>query len=288
LYLPSTGSQSLTILQPSDAQPPTDLRVDLVDGSLVRFRWTPPRFGPAPESYILEGGVNPGDVLAALPTATSSPVFEISVPAGSWHARLRTLAAGSTSGNSNEVPIFVAVPVVPSAPESFTAGVNGSTLGLSWKNTFEGGPPDNIVLDVTGSAIASLPLGAAEAVAFSGVPAGTYTLRLRAMNGGGSSASSTPVTLSVPGACANAPGVPVNALAYRVGSTITVIWDPPPSGEAPTGYLLRVTGSYVGTFPLGDRSISAPVSAGSYTISVASVNACGASPFSSDQTVVVP
>jgi hypothetical protein len=287
-HLPSADARSITILQPTDAQPATGVRVDAVAGNLVRFRWTAPRFGPAPESYVLEGGVNPGDVLATLPTGSASPVFDVVVPAGSWHARIRTMAGGTVSADSNEVAVHVAVPVAPSAPASLTGVANGSTLGLSWKNTFAGGPPAGLILDVSGSAVTSIPLGLSESFAFSGVPPGTYTLQLRAVNGGGSSAGSAPVTLTFPGACGGAPAMPASFLAYRVGMVVSVIWDPPATGEAPTSYLVTVTGSFVGTFPLTTRGISAPVGPGSYTISVASVNACGTSLATPAQTIVVP
>ena len=58
---------------------------------------------------------------------------------------------------SNEIRIFVAVPRPPSAPAQLLAAVNGAEVALSWKNTFEGGPPVGLLL--SGSTVASLPLG---------------------------------------------------------------------------------------------------------------------------------
>jgi len=69
---------------------------------------------------------------------------------------------------------------------------------------------------------------------------------------------------------------------------ISLVWDPPATGAAPTSYLVNVSGSFVGSVPLTTRAISAPVGPGSYTISVASVNACGASAATTPQTVVIP
>ena len=61
VYLPSTATQSITILQPTDPQPVTGFKVDSVNGGLVRFRWTAPLFGPAPQGYVLEGGTEQHD-----------------------------------------------------------------------------------------------------------------------------------------------------------------------------------------------------------------------------------
>ena len=120
------------------------------------------------------------------------------------------------------------------------------------------------------------------------MPGGTYTLQLRAVNAGGTSPASNPVTLAFPATCTGAPAVPEQFLAYRVGSVVTVLWDPPAAGAAPTSYVLDVTGSFVGTFPMTTRQISAPVTLGSYTVSVSAVNACGTSAATAAQTIVVP
>ncbi|HTM30536.1 MAG TPA: putative Ig domain-containing protein, partial [Vicinamibacterales bacterium] len=288
VYLPSAATQSITILQPTDPQPVTGFKVDSVNGGLVRFRWTAPLFGPAPQGYVLEGGTSSTTVLASINTNSTSPVFEAVVPTGAWVAWMRTQGSGSTSARSNEVPVIVNLPVRPSAPINFTGVVNGSDLGLSWKNTFDGGPPTSMVLDVTGPISTSVPLGLGESFAFSGVPPGTYTLGVRAVNGGGASSPSTPLTLTFPGACSGLPLPPANFLAYKTGTVISLVWDPPATGAAPTSYLVNVTGSFVGSVPLTTSAISAPVGPGSYTLSVASVNACGASAATTPQTVVIP
>ena len=288
-YGPSEDAQSITIVHPTDAQPPTNVRVDAVEGNAVRFRWTAPRFGPRPESYVLEGGLSSAIVLASQDTASDQPVYDIVVPSGSWVAWFRTVAAGTVSGRSNEVEVRVnAGAPAPTAPTGLTGVVVGSTLALSWKNTFEGGTPSSIVLDVTGSAMTSIPLGLTESFAFSGVPDGTYAVSVRAVNASGPSAASAPLTLTLPGACTGVPAEPVNLLAYRVGRVVSIIWDPPASGAAPTSYVLSVAESFAGVLRLAARAISAPVTPGSYTISVAAENACGTSPFTASQTVVVP
>ncbi len=268
------------------AQPPQGLTVDSVAGSIVRLRWTPPAGGLTPTGYVLEGGVTPGDVLASIPTGSVDPVFTFAAPTGAFYVRVHTLSGAERSAPSNEVPLVVNVPVAPSAPANLLALVTGSTLNLSWKNTFGGGAPAGLILDVSGALSASLPIGLSETFGFAGVPGGTYTLSLRAQNGGGLSPSSNPVVVTFPTACSGAPQVPTNLLAHRVGSTGFVLWDPPAAGPAPTGYVLNVSGAFVGSFPTTARGLSAGVAPGTYNLSLVATNPCGTSAAASTVLVV--
>jgi hypothetical protein len=63
---------------------------------------------------------------------------------------------------------------------------------------------------------------------------------------------------------------------------------PAGSGTAPTGFVLTVTGSYLGTFPTTARALSGTVGPRSYTLVVAASNDCGTSPGTAPLTVVVP
>jgi len=279
--------------QPSDSppttvQPPADLRVSAMAGNLVTFRFAPNPLGPAATGFVLEGGVASGAVQAIIPTGSAVPVFSIEVPTGSFHVRMRATRGPETSGTSNEIPIHVNLPVPPSAPDLFSAVVNGDSLALSWRNTFAGGPPAGTILDVSGTFSVQVPLGAAESFAVNGVPPGSYTLRLRSLNNGGTGPLSAPVSITIPSACSGPPGPPSNVLGYRVGNTVSVLWDPPASGPAASSYILNVTGSFVGGFATATRALSGQVGPGSYTMNVVAVNPCGASAATAPQTVVVP
>ena len=124
--------------------------------------------------------------------------------------------------------------------------------------------------------------------AFNGVPPGTYTLSLRALNAAGVSVSSNPITLTFPGACSGPPLAPENFVAYRTGNTIRVMWDPAASGPAPTAYLLNVTGALTASIPTPTRALSGGVGPGNYSLSVVAVNPCGNSAPTPAQVVVVP
>jgi hypothetical protein len=285
---PNIATVVITIEPPPGPHPPVGLVVDSVVGQLVTVRFTPPVLGPEPTGYVVKGGLLPGQVLAAIPTGNTAPIFTFVAPSGSFFIRVHTLTNAGESEASNEVPLHVGVPVPPSSPKTLTGLVNGSSVALAWKNTFAGGPPSNIILDVTGSITTSLPLGLAESFTVPAVPGGTYTLSVRAANAGGSSVPSNAVTLEVPQTCLGAPEMPENFLAYRIGNTIFVVWDPPESGPAPTQYVINVTGSFAGTFSTVGRSVNGVVGPGTYGLSVGATNPCGSSPLTPEQVVTIP
>lgn len=268
-------------------QPPTGLFASSVTGNLVTLRWTPPSLGPTPTNYVLEGGLMPGQVLGSLPTGTVSPTFTFPAPTGSFYLRAHALDGASRSAASNEILVHVNVPVVPSPPANLLGLVNGSTLALAWTNTYAGGAPTNVTLDVSGAVTGSAPLGLTDSFTFAGVPPGTYTFSVTATNAGGSSVASNPVRLTFPAACSGAPQTVANFLAYQMGGTLFVNWDAPATGTAPTGYVLNVNGSYVGSILTPLKALSGAVPPGTYTFTVAATNACGASAATGAQTVTI-
>ena len=278
---------SLTVAEPTTLQPPTDLYVSSMEGNVVTFRWKAFPFGPQPTSYVIAGGINPGEVLASLPIGGTYPIFTVGAPDGSFFVRVHAVNASETSGASNEIRIYVNVPEPPSSPVGLVGMVNGDAIGLAWRNTFAGGAPSSVTLDVTGSLSGSVPLGLTDKVSFPGVPGGTYTLTVRETNATGTSAPSNAVTLTLPGPCSGAPLAPINFLAYKVGNTVHLVWDPAESGAAPTSYIVNVTGSFVGSFPTTARSISGGAPPGTYTLTVTGVNDCG-SATTSEQTITIP
>jgi hypothetical protein len=227
-------------------------------------------------------------VLASLNTGGPFPVFAVSAPTGAFHVRVHAITASERSGPSNEIQIFVKTPTPPSAPANLLALVNGSSLALTWRPTFLGGAATAHVLNVAGSVNASLPLSEATSVTFGAVPGGTYTLSVSASNAAGTSTASNAVTVTVPGPCSGAPLAPAGFLAYRVGTTIYVVWEPAASGPAPAQYVLTVSGAFNGNFSTAARGLSGVVGAGSYGLSVAASNACGTSAATAVQTVSIP
>lgn len=265
---------------------PTLLRLVSIADHTVTLAWTPPS-AFTPTGYVLEGGLAPHEVLASIPTGSAAPTFTVTAPTGAFYVRIHALNGAARSGPSNEIRLFVGVPALPAPPTNLLGTGSGSTLVLAWENNPAGGAPDAIVLDVSGSATTALPLPPAESFSYGGVPPGTYTLTVRAVNRVGTSLPSNPVTLTFPATCAVA-GTPINLAASRIGHLVTVTWNLPPSGPAPSGFLLSVSGAYVGTFPVGTRSLSAVAGPGTYDLTIASNNPCGTSPPSAAVSVTVP
>jgi hypothetical protein len=284
----ASTSFQVTVSQPTTVQPPANLYVSSLAGNLVTFRFEPSPLGPPATGFSIEGGLTAGEVLAALPTGSDAPIFTSVVPSGSFFVRVHATRGADKSAASNEIRIHVNVPVPPSAPDHFTTAVAGNSLAFSWRNTFAGGQPTATVLDVSGTHTLQVPLGPAETFAAANVPAGTYTFQLRSVNPGGASPASTPVTVEIPAPCQGPPAVPSHVLAYRLGTTAYVVWEPPESGPAVSSYQLSVSGSFTGTFPTTGRALSGQVGPGSYTVTVAAVNACGSSPPTPPQTIVMP
>ncbi len=281
-------ASAVVIAPPQPVDPPDQLEVVSIAGNLVTLRWVPPAAGARPTRYALEGGLGAGQVLASLPTAGPDPTITFAAPSGSFYVRVHALNGTRRSTASNEIQIHVNVPIAPSPPANLIAGVDGTALTLTWRNTFAGGAPLDLLLDVSGSTVASLSLGVTDVFTFAGVPPGTYTLSLRAANASGSSVASNPVTVTVPGTCPGPPEAPATVVAYRVGATIFVRWSPPAAGPAPSSYVLAVTGAFTGSFGTSGRSLSGAVGPGSYGLTVTAFNPCGAGVPGPTRTVVVP
>ncbi len=275
---------------PTVLRAPTNLTATSIVGNTVTLAWTAPANSITPTGYLLEGGVSPGEVLGSVALGGTATTFTFAAPTGAFYVRVHSSASGARSVASNEIRIFVNVPAPPSAPTNLLGLAIGSSLQLAWQNTAAGGTPTGLILDVTGSGVGSLSLPLSEDfVLAGGVPAGTYTLSLRAVNATGISGSSNSVTLTFPGACSGAPATPTNFVATTSGNVLSLSWGLPASGSAPSGYTLIVTGSFVGSLPLGSgRSIAGAVPSGSYTLSIAATNACGTSAATPAQTVTIP
>jgi hypothetical protein len=82
--------------------------------------------------------------------------------------------------------------------------------------------------------------------------------------------------------------LPEKFLAYKIGSTVFVRWDPPLSGPTPTEYVLQVSGSFSGSLITTGRSLSGVAGPGTYGLSVRAVNACGSSALTPQQDVTIP
>lgn len=269
---------------------PADFRVVERRGDAVTFAWTPPSSGAPVTAFRLVGGTTPGSVMGLLPLGLT-PRATVSLPAGTLYVRLRSMAGAAASTASHEVRLQVHQPVAPAPPENLLGGVTGNRIELAWLRGLTGGATSNVVLDVTGAATGSLPIGDVDTFALDGVPDGSYTIAVRQVGPGGSSTPSRPVTLTVPTLCSDSahqvPGPPRRVQAYAHGRFLGVQWDPPVAGPAPTSYEIQLLNPFPATVPVPGFAVSAPVAPGTYTLAVRSLRPCGASHASPAQTIVV-
>ena len=256
-------------------------------GNRVSLTWDPAP-GAAPAGYIVEGGVTPGQVLAALRADGSATSLVFDAPTGAFYLRLYAWTGAGRSPASNEIRIFVNVPQLPAAPTGLLGLADGANLALSWKAGTGGGLASSYILDVSGALTLSVPIAPSETFAFTGVPTGTYTFAVRAVNGAGSSPPSPPVTLAFPSACPGPPQAPTSFAVSRRGLAAERQLG---SAERGTGGVqLRAEGHRALNLvlPLGVRSISGVVPSGIYNLSVLAVNPCGTGPETLPQAVTVP
>jgi hypothetical protein len=281
-------SATLTVAasSPTVLRPPTAFAVSTIVGNTVTFTWLAPTGSITPASYVIEGGVVPGQVLGSMATGSAN-VFSVALPSGAFYIRAHSVAGGQRSGASNEIQAFVNMPTTPSAPAGLLGAANGSQLALAWSNTFAGGAPAGLILDVTGATSLSLPLPLSTSFTFDSVPAGIYNLALRASNAAGTSGPSNMVTLTFPSAC-EVPNVPTHFTASRSSSTLTLSWEPPATGPAPSAYGLVVTGAFVGDLTLQGLGASATLASGTYSFALSAITPCGRSASTPVQTVTIP
>lgn len=182
----------------------------------------------------------------------------------------------------------VATPLVaPGAPTGLSASVAGSTVTLTWLAPSVGDAPTSYLLEagsVSGrSDLASTDTGSpTPSLTATNVPPGTYFVRVRARNAGGTSVPSNEVAVTVQGACANAPGAPSGLTATVSGSSLTLTWLAPVGGCTPTMYVLEA-GSGPGlanlaSFSTGSTSTTfstSGVGGGTYYVRVRAGNAAG-------------
>ena len=141
---------------PEPPAPPLASRVRSIDGRTVTLQWQPPASGTPPASYQLEGGINPGQTLAIMPTGSSAPVFTFTAPSGSFYVRMRSIA-GSMCRVDGKCPLRRGAARDGAGRGAVAArraeGARQRVVAVAdVEEHVRGRPPQAIVLDVTGSA----------------------------------------------------------------------------------------------------------------------------------------
>ena len=181
----------------SSTGPPTALTAS-ASGSTVTLTWV--ASGGTPTSYQVEGGSAPGSSDLGV-IATAATRLTAVVPAGTYYARVRAVSGGAISAPSNEVSVAVGVAAcaaAPATPVLLPAVARPGGVTLSWVPAATGAPAERYQLEAvpaSGSPFALLTVGTGTSVA-GPVAAGTYAVRVVAVNACGSSPASNEITFT--------------------------------------------------------------------------------------------
>lgn len=278
--------------------PPTTMTV-VVSGATLQLAWTPATTGAAATGFSVAVGTAPGTTTLPVQTTTATSLTVTVPSSGAYYARVRAVNAAGASAASPEAEAFVSLTTGrPGRTPRPRAWTSGRALFMEWDPP-SGGDPVTSYLVEAGSApgvanLAVLPLSAVRSFS-TGVPVGTFWLRVRAVNGEGSGDASEDIGL-VMGAsngCVGLPLAPGPLGATINGSLVAFSWGAPASGVSPTSYVL-----YAGTasgrtdivsFNTGSTATSWGGAAppGTYYVRVAARTACGVGPLSNEVLVAV-
>ena len=288
---------SLTVTAvPTAPHAPTALSSS-ASGTTVTFAWVAALTGAAPTSFVVEMGTAPGTT--TLPTQTvTSPTAQLSLalPAGTYYARVRAVNGVGQSAPSPETSVTVVEPSpIPGPPGNFSATTSGNTVSFTWTGSSIGAAASHYLIEA-GSApglanVALLDTGAvATSLIVPNVPPGTYWVRVRGANAAGTGGPSQDVSVVMgpSGGCVGLPAAPVLLTPVASGVNVSLSWNAPTIGRAPTGYVLfagSASGlSNLASFGTGSAatSFAASAPAGVSFVRLAASNACGVGPVSNE------
>jgi hypothetical protein len=294
--LTTTATFTVTVQASAAPGAPRLLSATTARNSVV-FSWQPPTTPEPTQNYVLDAGYAPGATALSVPLG---PVLAFAATAadGVYFVRVRAITPAGSGPPSNEVQIALGQAAPPLPPQALLATVQGTAVSLQWtENPF--GPVITGYQVHAGSVsgvtnIGVIPVSAAARVLNVSAPAGTYFVRLVAVNAAGASGPSNEAVVTTGAGICTVPAVPAGLLAAATPGVISVRWNPPAAGAIPSSYVLRagsVSGaSDRGTFgvPATVTAVGGAVPAGPYFIQVAAANACGVSAPSAEVSVVVP
>jgi hypothetical protein len=189
------------LLYPRPGPPPPGVPNGLgaaVSGDTVTVFWGTPLWGATPTAYRLEAGSAPGLSDQGL-IQLGSPAFVVAaVPNGEYHVRVRALAGSVAGLPTPDIRVVVGGPP-PDPPAAVTAAVApGGAVQVSWSPP--AGAVTGYVVEVGLAPEQTTHRFAATGTTLggSGIPRGTYYVRVVAMNGTAASAPSNEIVLVVP------------------------------------------------------------------------------------------
>jgi glucose/arabinose dehydrogenase len=177
--------------------PPVNLAAN-VTGQALTLTWAPSATGGTTTSYLLEAGTAAGlSDIGVLPLPTASFAAP-AVPNGTYFVRVRAVGPGGVSPPTADVQVVVGCSAPPAAPAITTTAVANGIVTLGW--TLPPGATGTIVEVgiAAGTTAFAVPYAAPIQALQAPAPAGTYFVRVRAVNTCGTGPASPEVVVTVP------------------------------------------------------------------------------------------
>lgn len=179
--------------------------VGWMSGARLTLTWNPP-WSPsgADTSYVVEAGSTTGVTNVASIAVGQAALTYVPAPNGFYFVRVRAVNAAGISPPSSEVLVNAGnVPAPPGAPWNLAFRVTGSTVTLRWQAPYAwlGTPTSYLVRAGSAPGLSNLAqtnAGGGTTAVFSGVPAGTYYVRVHAVNSLGAGVASNELKVVVP------------------------------------------------------------------------------------------
>lgn len=174
----------------------------LRNGPYLMVPWSAPATGQA-ENYALVAGTTPGasDIVVA-PVGSSSSLFMLAPPPGTYHVFVQALSGCGAPASSNVVTYVEPAAGAPGAPRGLTATTGPGSVSFAWHPPVTGSRVDSYVLeagDAPGAPTLSVPLTNMPGVGFTGLPSGgRYWVRVKAVNALGPSQPSNEISITIP------------------------------------------------------------------------------------------
>jgi predicted phage tail protein len=211
------------------------------------------------------------------------------LPPGVYFARVQALNLLGAGPPTRDIAFQAGAGNRIQGPTNLSLGWQGGNAVLTWTPPSGGGPdmPAAYVIEAgsaSGSAnVASINVGGATSYV-TGVPAGTYFVRVRGISASGISDPSNEVVVKG----AQVPDAPSNLEASGEGSSVVLSWSAP-AGQV-SGYVIEA-GSAPGRSDVGSLNVGTATafgtsaSPGVYFVRVRAVNAQGVGPASNEIVV---
>ena len=156
-----------------------------VNGNTVNLSWGTPASGGAAASYVLEAGTSPATTATSFGVTGNS--FTTVAPNGTYFVRVRAVNGCGVSAPSNERTVVVpSCGAPPGAPSTPAASISGGVATISW-GAVNGASGYRLDVGTTpnGSNTSSQTV-TGTSLQLSGLQAGNYFMRVRAIDGCGS------------------------------------------------------------------------------------------------------